>query len=156
MSAALEWGLAALVLAAALVAMLRRNPFQAGLALLICALGIAGLQASAGAWRLAAWTATLASVWTILLALFAVMTASLPETGLEDERVSKPGLVAALFFGAPLLALCFGVVMTRGETSAPVLDEPAADGASGAVRLLIACLLAAAIVGASILSRRRS
>ena len=105
------------------------------------------------------------------------MFLNLPEAELEEERVSKPGLILSLFLLAPLVALCVGVMATStGEPAEITVAEGtetaeggAQEAAFGSIKgvgdlmfdkymfqfELVSVLLLVAIVGSILLAKKR-
>ncbi len=155
---------AATALGAAVTAVSKRNPLTSAFALVVMFLALSGLYFQRQAPFIATLQILLYAGAIMVLVIFVIMFLNLPEAEYREGKLSRPGVLAALFICLPLGVLLVSVVATAKlpPRAAPVPDFGTTAGVG---RILferhlypfeiISVLLLAAIVGTVLLARKR-
>ena len=158
------WFLAVVAIGGALMTVGRKNPLACALSLVVSFAALAGLYFMNDAPFVGVLQILVYAGAVMVLVIFVIMLLNLPEMDLEDERISKQGLLVSVFLLLPLTILCIGVF--AGLDLPPARDLPADFGSVGAVGDLlfaeyllqfevISLVLLVAIVGAVMLAKKR-
>ena len=150
----------------ALACVTRKNPLNSAIALIVTFLGLSGLYFLSRAPFVGILQILVYAGAIMVLVLFVIMFLNLPETELEEEKISKPGLFLSLFLLMPLFALCLGVLLEVRDTDGAVASGEEDFGTLEAVgaRMFekyvfqfeaVSILLLVAIVGAVMLAKKR-
>ena len=97
-----------LAVGGALGTVTRKNPLTCAISLVVTFVALSGLYLLSAAPFAAVVQIVVYAGAIMVLVIFVIMFLNLPEADLEEERVSKPGLILSLFLLAPLAALCVG------------------------------------------------
>ena len=158
------WVFAVAAVAGALCTVIRRNPLTGALSLVVTFVALSGLYfllkaPFAGVLQILVYAGAI-----MVLVIFVIMFLNLHDADLEEERLSRPGMILSLFMLVPLAALSLGVV-----SSAPKRDLPAVEPEFGSISDVgslmfgkymfqfeaVSVLLLAAIVGAVVLAKKK-
>ena len=149
---------------AALLTVTRKNPLSSAVALVVCFIALSGLYflndaPFAGVLQVLVYAGAI-----MVLVIFVIMLLNLPEVQLEEEKISKPGLMLALFLLLPLTILSVGRIQEEDLGDRPERLEDFGS-ISGVGELLfdkylfqfevVSILLLVAIVGSVILAKKR-
>jgi len=153
-----------LAIGGALGTVTRRNPLTCALCLVVTFIALSGLYLLNAAPFAAIVQIVVYAGAIMVLVVFVIMFLNLPEAELEDEKISKPGLILSLFLLAPLMALCVGAISGTVAGADAVVEE-----GFGSIEMVggrmfegylfqfeaVSLLLLVAIVGAVMLAKKK-
>jgi len=161
------WVLSIVVVVAALAVITLKNVFRAGLALILCFVGVAGIYITLSADFLAAVQILVYVGGISVLILLAIMlTSNVPE-GSPSNRLRIPAfLTAAVLLGVMVFSIlnttfpvssAAPLEQTTGDLGKAMLGNPAVRGDTGYVLPveIAGLLLLAAILGAVVMAREK-
>lgn len=160
---------AATAICGAISTVVRKNPLASALSLVVTFIALSGLYFLSNAPFAGILQVLVYAGAIMVLVIFVIMFLNLPETQLEEERLSKPGLLVALFLLLPLTTLCLGVVAAQGsETSEGDASAELPEGFGSVEKVgelmfgrylfqfeVVSILLLVAIVGAVVLAKKK-
>ena len=151
----------------ALSTVTRKNPLTGAISLIVTFVALSGLYfllraPFAGIVQILVYAGAI-----MVLMVFVIMFLNLPDSQMEEERISKPGLILSLFLLVPLSALSLAVVSTAAkDRPAPAEIDVLTFGTVESVGTLlfekytfqfeaVSILLLVAIVGSIVLAKKR-
>jgi NADH-quinone oxidoreductase subunit J len=158
------WIFSALALAAAAVAVTRRSPLSAVLALVASLIGVAGLFATLSAHFLFAVQLLVYAGAVMVLVVYVIMILNLRERDARVLGLSRPRLVLAILASLPVAFTLVRVFAGGGSAGFPAAGEKTGSLASLAEALftrylfpfeVVSVLLLAAMVGAVVIAMRK-
>lgn len=155
---------AAIAVIGAISTVVRKNPLTSALSLVMTFVALSGLYFLLHAPFVGVLQILVYAGAIMVLVIFVIMFLNLHETHLEEERLSKPGLILSLFLLVPLGALCIGVVTGNAPKSLPEISKNFGTIESVGSLMFskymfqfeaVSVLLLAAIVGSVVLAKKR-
>lgn len=158
------WIFAAIATGGGIFAITRRSPLHCALSLVVSFVALAGLYFQLKAPFPGILQVALYAGAIMVLVIFVIMFLNVPEDLREQDEISKPGVVAALFLGVPLAILLLGVIwgadLPAAASVSPEFGGVAAVGKELFARWvwpfeILSLLILVAMTGAVLIARKR-
>lgn len=117
------WVFTAVAVGAGILAMTRRHPLHCALSLVVSFVSLAGLYFQLKAPFPGILQVLLYAGAIMVLVIFVIMFLNVPDEERNQDEISKPGMLAALFLLVPLAAVLIGVIWSTDLPSVPAVSD---------------------------------